>query len=192
MLATHGVEALNAYLAKPPPATTVILHPELVDTGWEPERLSSLDFRGSRVRLLPLGLRSTSHGSLGEFLLLNYLLRDVPFSPDWLRDPQNQAAVEATAGWAGDYYYLYEGIEDWVLVARIRFVSEEDAHAFQKAHRAIATKEAEVVEGSVVTLATQANGNVTALVDPVGREVIFVIGTNAEVARAAIEPLADG
>ena len=192
VLTSRGVGALNAYLAEPPPATTLILHPELVDTGWEPERLSSLDFRGSRVRLLPLGLHRTIHGSLGEFLLLNYLLRDAPFSPDWLRDPQNQAAVEAAAGWAGDYYYLYEGVEDSVLVARIRFMSEEDAHAFQEAHRAIATKEAEVVEGGIVTLATQENGNVTALVDPVGREVIFVIGTSAEVARAAIEPLADG
>ena len=48
-----------------------------------------------------------------------------------------------------------------------------------------------MVEG-VVTLATRPDGNVVALLEPVGRDVIFAIGTNAEVARAAVEPLVGG
>ena len=195
----QGVEALDAYLAEPPPATTLILHPELAETGWKPERLSSVDFLAFRRSLIPLGLRVSAYGTLGEFYLLNYLLRDVPFSPDWLRDPQNQAAVEAAAGWVGGSYYLYEDFpyeeeknENWVFVARIRFVSEEDAREFADAHRAVATSGANVAEDGVVTLATQENGSVTALLEPVGREVIFAIGANAEVARAAVEPLVEG
>ena len=192
VLASHGVETLNAFLAEPPPATALILHPELVDTGWEPEQVSSLDFPGLRVSLLPLGLRPTAHGSLGEFHLLNYLLGDAPSSPDWFHDDRNQAAVEAAAGWAGDYYYLYEGVENWVVVARVRFVSEEDAREFAEVQRAVATSDADVEEEGALTLATGENGNVTVLLEPVGRDVIFAIGTNAEVARAAVEPLVEG
>ena len=48
------------------------------------------------------------------------------------------------------------------------------------------------MDDGVVTLATQADGRVTALLEPVGRDVIFAIGTNAEVARAAVEPLVEG
>ncbi|MCY3645380.1 MAG: hypothetical protein OXH07_00195 [Chloroflexi bacterium] len=199
VLANHGVETLNRYFVEPPPATAFILHPELASTDWKPERVSSVDFLPFRRSLIPLGLRPSTYGTLGEFYLLNYLLRDVPFSPDWLHDPQNQAAVEAAAGWSGGFYYLYEDfpyeeekIENWVLVARIRFVSEEDAREFADVHRAITTRGADVVEDGGVTLATQGNGNVTALLDPIGREVIFAIGANAEVARAVIEPLVKG
>ena len=196
VLTNHGIEVLNAYLAEPPPATAFILHPELAGTGWEPERLSSVDFQAFRRSLIPLGLRVSAYGTLGEFYLLNYLLRDAPFAPGWLHDPQNEAAVEAAAGWAGGSYYLYEDfpyeeekIENWVFVARIGFVSEEDAREFAEAHRAVATSGANVTEDGVVTLATQENGNVTALIEPVGREVIFAIGANAAVARAVVEPL---
>lgn len=199
VLTNHGIEALNAYLVEPPPATAFILHPELAGTGWKPEQLSSVDFLPFRRSLIPLGLRVSAYGTLGEFYLLNYLLRDVPFSPDWLGDPQNQAAVEAAAGWSGGFYYLYEDfpyeeekIENWVFVARIRFASEEDAREFADLHRVVATRGANVVEDGVVALATQENGHVTALLDPIGREVIFAIGANAEVARAVVEPLVGG
>ena len=199
VLTNHGTEALNAYFVEPPPATAFILHPELAGTGWKPERMSSVDFLPFRRSLIPLGLRVSAYGTLGEFYLLNYLLRDVPFSPGWLHDPRNQAAVEAAAGWSGGFYYLYEDfpheeekVEKWVFVARIRFLTEEDAREFSDVHRAVATRGANVVEDGVVTLATQENGNVTALLAPIGREVIFAIGANAEVVRAVVEPLVGG
>ena len=191
MLATQGVEALNVYL-RYPPSTSVILHPELLESGWERERVSSLDFPGLRTSLVPLGLQAAAWGSLGEFLLLNYLLGDAPTPSDWRQDPWTQTALQAAAGWAGDYYYLYGGVEDWVLVVRVRFVSEEDAREFAEAQRAVATAGAEVVEAGAITLATQDNGNVTALLEPVGRDVIFAIGTSAEVARAPWAPLVEG
>ena len=199
VLENHGIEALNAYLVEPPPATAFILHPELASTGWEPEPVSSVDFLPFRRGLIPLGLRVSAYGTFGEFYLLNYLLRDVPFSPYWLDDLRNWPAVEAAEGWSGGFYYLYEAFPydeegksaNWVLVARIRFVSEEDAREFADMHREVATRGANVVEDGIVTLATQENGNGTALLAPIGREVIFAIGANAEVARAVLEPLID-
>ncbi len=141
--------------------------------------------------MIPLGLQAAAWGSLGEFMLLNYLLGDAA-PPDWRQDPWTRTAIEAAAGWAGDYYYLYGGVDEWLLVVRVRFVSEEDAHEFAEAQRAVATDGADVVEEGGLTLATQVNGSVTALLEPVGRDVIFAIGTNAEVARAAVEPLLEG
>ena len=190
VLATQGLEALNNYL-RYPPSTAVILHPELMESDWKPERLSSLHFPGLRASLVPMGLQATIWGSLGEFILLNYLLGDDPTPSDWRQDPWTRTAIEAAAGWAGDYYYLYEGIAQRVLVVRVRFVSEEDAHEFAEAHRAVATEGADVVQEGVLTLATGEN-TVTVLLEPVGRDVIFAIGSNAEVARAAVEPLLEG
>ena len=181
VLATQGVEALNTYL-RYPPSTTVILHPELMESDWEPERLTSA-FPGLRSSLVPLGLEATAWGSLGEFLLLNYLLSAAPTPSDWRLDAWTGTALQAAAGWAGDSYSLYGGVEEGVVVVRVRFVSEEDAREFAEAQREVATAGAEVVEDGAVTLATKGNGNVTAMLEPVGRDVIFAIGTNAEVAR---------
>ena len=194
VIAKEGVEALNAFLTEPPPATTLILHPELLGTGWEPEHLfGSVLPLTDIAKSLGANWRTKSWGSLGEFHLLNYLLGDSPDHPGWLRAPGSRTAVDAAAGWAGDSYLLYEDIKEGrVLVAVVRFVSEEDAREFAEVHRAVATKGAEVVDDGVVTLATQADGRVTALLEPVGRDVIFAIGTNAEVARAAVEPLVKG
>ncbi|MCY4392666.1 MAG: hypothetical protein OXE43_11540 [Chloroflexi bacterium] len=190
VLATQGVEALNTYL-RYPPSTTVILHPELMESDWEPERLTS-PFPGLRSSLIPLGLEATAWGSLGEFLLLNYLLSAAPTPSDWRQGAWTGTALEAAAGWAGDSYYLYGGVEEGVVAVRVRFVSEEDAHEFAEAQREVATAGAEVVEDGAITIATKENGNVTAMLEPVGRDVIFAIGTSAEVARAAVEPLVGG
>ncbi len=194
VIAKEGVEALNAFLTEPPPATTLILHPELLGTGWEPERLfGSVLPLTDIAESLGTNWRAKSWGSLGEFHLLNYLLGDAPYYSGWLRAPGSRTAVDAAAGWAGDSYLLYEDIKEGrVLVAVVRFVSEEEAREFAEVHRAVATKGAEVVDDGVVTLATQADGRVTALLEPVGRDVIFAIGTNAEVVRAAVEPLVEG
>ena len=194
VVAQEGVEALNAFLTEPPPATTLILHPELLGTGWEPERLFGAVLPLTDIaQSLGANWRTKSWGSLGEFHLLNYLLGDAPYEAGWLRAPGSRTAVDAATGWAGDSYLLYEDMEEGrVLVAVVRFVSEEDAREFAEAHRAVATDGADVVEGDGLTLATQKNGNVTALLKPVGREVVFVIGTSAEVALAALEPLLKG
>ena len=193
VLREQGVEALNGYLTEPPPATTLILHPELLDTGWEPERIpDSLLLREQIGESLGPGWDLRLTGSIGEFHLLNYLLGDAPFSPGWLRAPANQTAVEAAEGWVGDRYYLYGNGQATVMAVRVRFAVPEDAREFAEAHRAAATAGARVVQRGELTLATQENGTVIVLVEPAGREVVFAIGTSAEVALAALEPLLKG
>ena len=140
VLSGQGVEAVNGYLTEPPPATTLILHPELLTTGWEPERIPDSSLLREQVgeSLGPAWeLRLT--GSLGEFHLLNYLLGDARYYSGWLRAPGNQTAVEAAEGWAGDRYYLFGNGQATVMTLRVRFNGPEDAREFAEAHRAIAT-----------------------------------------------------
>ena len=196
VLADEGAEGLDAFLAEPPPATTLILHPELMDTGWEPEWIYDSFLPERQIRgSLGLGWHTRLSGSIGEFHLLNYLVGNALFGANWLYDPGNRTAIDAAAGWAGDRYYLFEHSgEDGqaVMVARVRFAGEEDAREFARTHRSVATRRAEVVEEDALTLATRPDGNVVALIEPVGRDVIFAIGTSAEVVRAALEPLLKG
>ena len=196
VLAEQGAEGLNAFLVEPPPATTLILHPELMDTGWEPEGIEDTFLPERQIRgSLGLGWHTRLSGSIGEFHLLNYLVGHDLFRPGWLYDSANRRAIDAAAGWAGDRYYLFEQSgEDGqtVLVARVRFTGEEDAREFADTHRSVATRRAGVVEEDILTLATRRDGNVVALIEPVGRDVIFAIGTSAEVVRAAVEPLVRG
>ena len=193
ILREQGVEALNGYLAEPLPATTLILHPELLGTGWEPEWIPDSFLLREQVReSLGPGWELRLTGWLGEFHLLNYLLGDAPYYSGWLRAPGNQTAVEAAEGWAGDRYYLFGKGQATVMAVRVRFAVPEDAREFAEAHRAAATAGARVVQRGELTLATQENGTVIVLVEPAGREVVFVIGTSAEVALAALEPLLKG
>ena len=193
----EGPEALNALYAIPPPSTAHILHPHLLGTDWLPESVSHLLPAAAIGGKLGPGWTEVESGVLGEFHLVNYLLGDTVGYP-WLAfgypGPNEVLARIARAGegWQGDSYRLFENGEERVLVARARFAGEEDAREFAEAHRAVATKGAEVVVEGVVTLATRPDGNVVALLEPVGRDVIFAIGTNAEVARAAVEPLVGG
>ena len=193
VLVNDGRETLNALLAEPPPATTLILHRELLDSGWEPEELGESSLPADQIAgRLGAGWQVRVAGSLGEFHLINYLLGDERYWPAWLFAPSSRLAVEAAKGWAGDRYALLEGGDERVLVARVRFVDADEAAQFSRRHRAVATRRAEVAEEDGFTLATRPDGKVVALVEPVGRDVIFVIATSAEVARAALEPLVKG
>ena len=78
------------------------------------------------------------------------------------------------------------------MAVRVRFTGPEDAREFAEAHRAIATGGAKVVERGDLTIATRDDGAVIVLLEPAGREVVFAIGTSAEVALAALEPLLKG
>ena len=143
VLADHGAEGLDAFLAEPPPATTLILHPELMDTGWEPEWLSDSFLPEQQIRRsLGLGWHTRLSGSIGEFHLLNYLVGNDLFRPGWLYDPGNRTEIDAAAGWAGDRYYLFEHSAqdgETVMVARVRFTGEEDAREFADTHRSVAS-----------------------------------------------------
>ncbi len=194
VLADEGAEALNALLVKPPPATTLILHRELLHSGWEPEVVGESSLPTEQiVEHLGEGWHRRVAGSLGEFHFINYLVGNQPYLPGWLFAPTSRTAVEAAKGWAGDRYALLENDGDErVLVARVRFVDEDEAAQFARSHRSVATRRADVVEEDGLVLATRPDGKVVALLEPVGRDVIFAIGTSAEVARAALEPLVKG
>ena len=193
VLVNEGPEALNALFVEPPPATTLILHKDLLAAGWEPEELGESSLLTSRIQeSLGSGWRIRAASSLGEFHLINYLIGRDPYVPGWLYAPTSRLAVAAAKGWAGDRYALLEHGDERVLVARVRFVDEDEAAQFAGTHRSVATRRAEVAEEDGFTLATRPDGKVVGLLEPVGRDVVFVIGTSAEVARAALEPLVKG
>ena len=191
----NGLDAFNALLREPPSATSQILHPQLLASGWEPEYIYSYSSLPERQVRASLGLSWSPRlsGSLGEFHLANYLLGDAPFDPGWFKRDGNRAVLDAVAGWAGDRYQLFANIEsEAVLVAYVRFADEEEAREFAETHRAIATQDADVAAEGDLTLATQDDGRVVALLEPAGRDVLFAIGTSAEAVRAALAPLVGG
>lgn len=194
VLADEGAAALDALLVEPPAATTLILHRDLFATGWEPEELGESSLPADQIQdSLGPGWRVRVAGSLGEFHLINYLVGDDPYRSDWLSASTSRLAVEAAKGWAGDRYTVFEHQAGGrVLVARVRFTSAGEADEFATAHRDFATEGAGVIEEGDLTLATRPDGKVVGLLDPVGRDVIFAIGSSAEVARAALEPLVKG
>ena len=193
VLQEEGTEGLNALLREPPAASTLILHPELMSTGWAPEALGEGSLAEGQVRAsLGEGWQEQSSGTLGEFHLVNYLIGDAPFSGGWLYSPANRRAVNAGGGWVGDRYTLFENGDERVLLARVRFVDDGEAAEFAQTHASVATRRADVVEEGGLTLATRPDGNVVGLVEPVGRDVIFAIGSSAEVVRAALGVLVGG
>ena len=194
MLVNEGVEALNDLFVEPPRATTLILHKDLFAAGWEPEELGESSLPADQIQdSLGAGWRVRVAGSLGEFHLINYLVGDDPYVSGWLYASTSRLAVEAANGWAGDRYTLFEhDAGGRVLVARVRFTSAEEVDEFAAAHRDFATEGAGVIEEGGLTLATRPDGKVVGLPEPVGRDVIFAIGTSADVTRAALEPLVKG
>ena len=188
-LARGGVEAINGFLREPPPATTLILHPDLLETDWTPEETPLPAIVGA----LGEGWELESEGVLGEFHLGNYLLA---LDEDWKEGPDPaipDAQKDAAAGWAGDRYAVYVNGDESVVVARVRFVNAEEADEFAQTHRTLALAQAEpLAEGTITIAADPAQGTATALTAPVGRDVFFAIGTNADAARAALEALIGG
>ncbi len=194
VLVNEGIEALNDLLVEPPRATTLILHKDLFAAGWEPEGLGESSLPADQIQeALGAGWRVRVAGSLGEFHLINYLVGDDPYVEGWLYASTSRLAVEAAKGWAGDRYTVFEHDDGGqVLVARVRFTSAEEASEFARTHSREATREAGVIREDGFVLARRPDGKVVALVEPVGRDVIFAIGTDADVTRAALEPLIKG
>lgn len=194
VLVNEGVEALNDLFVEPPRATTLILHKDLFAAGWEPEELGESSLPADQIQdSLGAGWRVRVAGSLGEFHLINYLVGDDPYVPGWLYASTSRLAMEAAKGWAGDRYTVFEhDAGGRVLVARVRFTSAEEASQFARTHTREATWQADVVEEDGFLLATRPDGKVVGFPEPVGRDVVFAIGTSADVTRAALEPLVKG
>lgn len=194
VLVNEGVEALNDLLVEPPRATTLILHKDLFAAGWEPEELGESSLPADQIQdSLGAGWHVRVAGSLGEFHLINYLVGDDPYVEGWLYASTSRLAVEAAKGWAGDHYTVFEHADGGrALVARVRFTNAAEASEFARTHSREATWQADVVQEDGFVLATRPDGKVVGLLEPVGRDVIFAIGTSADVTRAALETLVKG
>ncbi|MXY35458.1 MAG: hypothetical protein F4052_06410 [Dehalococcoidia bacterium] len=195
----HGLEALNALFDDPPDATAAIIHTDLLDTDWVPEAdvdllLPSDPIAGS----LGEGWTESEWGVLGEFHLMNYLLGDRQAYP-WPAYGYEGRGFRATEvlvqgagdGWQGDSYRIFENGEERVLVVAVRFDTMLDSSQFEEAHSLLLARTRSSVEAPY-TFATREDGFVVARLEPVGRTVFFAIGTSADVARAALEPLVGG
>ena len=184
-----GLEALNALFEVPPPSTAHILHPYLLGSDWLPESVGHLLPAEAIGLSLGSGWTERESGVLGEFHLVNYLLGKYGGYP-WA-DGSHPQTLAAGEGWQGDAYRLFENGEELVLVVVVRFDTSVDARQFDAAHRSALARGASVVEGPYM-LVTRDDEFVVGRFDPGGRTVFFVIGTSAEVVRAALEPLLEG
>ncbi len=182
-----GLDAINAALRDPPPTTAHIIHPDAIAPDWTPEAVALPPLADA----LGEGWRLESEGPLGEFQLLNYLLPDRS-GPPRRNDERSVAAADATDGWRGDRHAVYVNGGESVMVARVRFADAEEAREFDGMHRAVELADAETVTEGALTLATRADGMTVALAEPLGRDALFAIGTNAAIARAALEALLGG
>ena len=182
-----GLEAINAALRDPPPTTAHIIHPDAIAPDWTPETVALPPLADA----LGEGWRLESEGPLGEFQLLNYLLPDRS-GPPRRNDERSVVAADAAAGWRGDRHAVYVNGGESVMVARVRFADAEEAREFDGTHRAIELADADTVTEGALTLATRADGMTVALAGPLGRDALFAIGTNAAIARAALDALLGG
>ena len=180
----EGADALNALFERPPPGTAAYIHTHLLGTDWAPEegvdRLLPAD---AIAASLGPGWTEEESGVLGEFHLMNYLLGDTPGYP-WpaygyegrYYSEDEFRAERAGEGWRGDYYRLFANGEERVLVVAVRFADAEDARDFEAAH-------GEAITSGAISL----NGHTITRVPPVGRDVLFAIGTSEEATWAALE-----
>ena len=192
----HGLEGLNALFGDPPDATAAIIHTNLLDTDWVPEADVDLLLPADAIAgSLGEGWTESEWGVLGEFHLMNYLLGDRQAYP-WPAHGYEGRGFRATEvlvqrageGWQGDSYRIFENGEERVLVVAVRFDTMLDSSQFEEAHSLLLARTRSSVEAPY-TFATREDGFVVARLEPVGRTVFFAIGTSAEVARAALEPL---
>lgn len=195
----HGLEGLNALFGDPPDATAAIIHTNLLDTDWVPEADVDLLLPSDAIAgSLGEGWTESEWGVLGEFHLMNYLVGDRQAYP-WPAHGYEGRGFRATEvlvqragdGWQGDSYRIFENGEERVLVVAVRFDTMLDSSQFEEAHSLLLARTLSSVEAPYA-FATREDGFVVARLEPVGRTVFFAIGTSAEVARAALEPLVGG
>jgi hypothetical protein len=177
--AKGGTAAVNAMITDPPKGSAYVLHPELQSTGWQPSIVTLPDLSG----VLGAGWARESGGTFGEFQLRNYLqLR--------LRATE---AVTAATGWAGDHYDVYAGGNESVAAFRVQFRDAAEAAEFASAQeRFLQAAGAKVTTEAGTRLAATPDGNVTATTATSGDQVVFVIGSNSDVAARALAALIHG
>lgn len=174
-----GTEAVDAIIKDPPHGSVYVIHPELLDAGFEPADVELPDLADA----LGDGWERESGGQFGEFQVRNYLQ---------LRIRAGQSAT-AAAGWQGDHYDVYVNGDDSVAAFRLKFATDNDAREFVEAQEEWLNEAAgdpESKDGAQYYPAD--DGDVTGTTAPNGSEVIFVIGSNREVTERAMGALLNG
>ncbi len=179
IVAKEGTKKVDEMLANPPRGTAYVLHPELLESGWQPAdvKLPALE------PALGSGWRHESGGQWGEFGIQNYFRLRL----------RSLDAVNAAKGWAGDRYDVYVNGDESVAVFRVKFASAADAQEFASAQQNLLKDvKASFSKDGSIDLARLPDGNVTATITPSGDEVVFAIGSSQQVAARALKALAGG
>lgn len=172
--AAGGTAAVDECLRNPPSSTAIVLHPELVATGFEPESID-LPTLGSA---LGQGWAWSSGGTLGEFQLRNYV------------ETRRSASLSRAAGegWTGDRYDVYVRGLDSLVVIRARFVSDREASEFGRIHKQLLVASAvDSIQYGGINVFEDAAGNWTAITPASETEVLFSISSSAVAATVALE-----
>lgn len=178
--ADSGQAGVDAVLRERRPITTTeVMHPAIRSSGWLPEGVTLPDLSGG----LGDGWEQAGAATLGEFRLANYLQLWLP----------SLESLEAANGWSGDQFHVYTNGSDSVAVFRVKFFDAKDAGEFAATHqRYFEASGAAVTQEPGREIATFTDGRtVVQLNETAQDEVLFVIGSNAEVARAAAALLAN-
>ena len=174
-----GAAPINAMLADPPHGTAYVLHPELLDNGFQPVPVTLPDLAPA----LGAGWKHESGGAFGEFQLLNYLQ---------LRLRALDAST-AAAGWVGDRYDVYANSSDSIALFRVKFRDTGEAAQFASAHDQFlkASGSRQSAAGGITVDETN-DGNTTVRTAQAGGEVIFAIGSSKAAAERALQALVGG
>ena len=173
----HGTTKVGEMLANPPRGTAFVLHPDLLDSGWQPEDVHLPAIEAA----LGSGWRKESGGQWGEFGIQNYLRLRI----------RSLDAVTAATGWAGDHYNVYVNGGQSAAVFRVKFASASDANEFASAQQNLLKDSRAVFSAQgAINLARTSDGNVTATIAPSGSEVVFAIGSSQDVALLAMQAIA--
>ncbi|GIW13762.1 MAG: hypothetical protein KatS3mg062_1201 [Tepidiforma sp.] len=169
LLRDGNASAIDEVLrAEGPWFTSLVLHPQLVQTGWS-------HTEPAFPREAPGGWSIITADSPGEFVLSNWLQSGIPA----LR------ASQAAAGWLGDRAVLYQTAADRrALAVRIEFRDAKEAGEFAAAHRELlASKSPAVDQEPGLVLAVRRDGVAEIQLEPQSTTVTIVAADDLGDAR---------
>ena len=172
-------DMIDTFLANPPAGTALIMHPELIEAGWQPDVVALPDLSDA----LGGDWERESGGSLGEFNLQNYLTLLL----------RSDAAENAAKGWGGDHYDVYVSDDASVALFRMVFPDESEAGELSMALDDIFDLvNADVMQRDGYRLADFPSGKGYAVFDSPPGEVMFAIGSTTDAAALVAGLVAEG
>lgn len=176
--AKEGLKPIDDMLARPPSASSVILHPELRTNGWKPQTVTLPDL----AQALGPGWTRESGGTFGEFQVRNYLQ---------IRLRASEAASAAT-GWAGDHYDVYVNGNASLAAFRIAFSSSKEAEEFAASQQSFLKAARAVVTADGAATVADIPGGATTATLTLKSDVLFVIASTHTDAVRALRAITGG